>query len=381
MSEEHGSPERPKPSVVVLYNHHGEDWYEKLRDVDPGSLGFEPEYPVHVATVEEEYEEIVRALRRTGHRTRLVNVGNDLKKLERVLKRNRPDVIFNLVEYFHDDSELEVAVAAMFDLYQIPYTGASPFALGLCLRKGLTKRVLQDHGVPTPRFKLFYEPKLPRRLGLRFPVIVKPAWADASAGVDKDSVIREPESLADRAHHVYEEFGAILIEEFIEGRELHVAVWGNEPPEVLPPVEFDFSELPEGYPPIISYAAKWNPLEEVYHKIHTLCPAPLTKSLLRQVEKVAVAAYEATECRDYARVDIRLRGNKPYVLEVNPNPDLTEGVSFMESAEAAGYSFDETLARIVDFAAERKPTPPHGSPAKTIAPASVGAATRAPEAP
>ncbi len=225
------------------------------------------------------------------------------------------------------------------------------------MRKGLTKRVLQDHGVPTPRFKLFYEPKLPKRIGLRFPLIVKPAWADASAGVDKDSVIREPEQLADRAHHVYEEFGAILIEEFIEGRELHVAVWGNDPPEVLPPVEFDFTELPEGYPPIISYAAKWNPLEEVYHQIHTLCPAPLTKPLQRQVEKVAIAAYEATECRDYARVDIRLRGNKPYVLEVNPNPDLTEGVSFMESAEVAGYSFDQTLAHIVDFAAERKPAP------------------------
>ncbi len=367
MSEEHESPEHPKPSVVVLYNHHGEDWYEKLRDVDPESLGFKPEYPVHVATVEEEYKEIVRALGRTGHKARLVNVGNDLKKLERVLKRNRPDVIFNLVEYFHDDSELEVAVAAMFDLYQISYTGASPFALGLCLRKGLTKRVLQDHGVPTPRFKMLYEPKLPKRLGLRFPVIVKPAWADASAGVDKDSVIREPELLADRAHHVYEEFGAILIEEFIEGRELHVAVWGNDPPEVLPPVEFDFTELPEDYPPIISYAAKWNPLEEVYHKIHTLCPAPLTKPLLRKVEKTAIAAYEATECRDYARVDIRLRGNKPYVLEVNPNPDLTEGVSFMESAEVAGYSFDAMLAHIVEFAAERKPTPPHESPEKAAA--------------
>ncbi len=359
MNEAQNKPIKPKTSVVVLYNHVGEDWYEKLRDVDPQSLEFEPEYPVHVATVVEEYEEIVRSLRRSGYRARAVNVGNDLKKLERVLKRNRPDVIFNLVEFFHDDSELEVAVAGMFDLYQVAYTGGTPFTLGLCLRKGLTKRVLQDHGVPTPRFKLFYEPKLPKRLGLRFPVIVKPAWADASAGVDKDSVVRDPELLAQRVEHVYEEFGAILVEEFIEGRELHVSVWGNDPPEMLPPVEFDFSALPEDYPPIISYAAKWNPLAEVYHQIHTVCPAPLTKPMLRKVEAVAIAAYDATECRDYARLDIRLKGNQPYVLEVNPNPDLTEGVSFMESAEAAGLTFDQALARIVDFAAARKhePTP------------------------
>ncbi len=128
---------------------------------------------------------------------------------------------------------------------------------------------------------------------------------------------------------------------------------------MLPPVEFDFSALPEDYPPIISYAAKWNPLAEEYHQIHTVCPASLTKAMRRKVQAVAIAAYEATECRDYARLDIRLKGNQPYVLEVNPNPDLTEGVSFMESAEAAGFTFDQALARIVDFAAERKhePTP------------------------
>ena len=305
----------------------------------------------------EEYEHVARALRRAGYRARALNLENDLRKLERVLRRSRPDVIFNLVEFFHNDAELEAAVAAIFDLYHIAYTGSPPFALGLCMRKALTKRVLQDHGVPTPRFKMFYEPKLPKRLGLRFPVIVKPEWEDASAGVTKDSVVRERERLGERVKHVCEEYGAALVEEFIEGRELHVGVWGNDNPEMLPPVEFDFSDLPEGYPPIISYAAKWNPLAEVYHRIHTICPAPLPRRVLRKVESVAIAAYEATECRDYARLDVRLKGDSPYILEVNPNPDLTEGVSFMDSAERAGYSFEQALSRIVEFAAERRPRP------------------------
>lgn len=346
-----------KKSVVVLYNHVGDDWYEKLRVVDPTQLDFKPRYPIHVSTVTEEYEHVARALRRAGYRARAVNLANDLKKLERLLRRSRPDVIFNLVEFFHNDSELEGAVAAIFDLYRIPYTGSPPFALGLCMRKALTKRALQDHKVPTPRFKLFYEAKLPKRLGLQLPVIVKPAWEDASAGVTKDSVVRDREALATRVEHVCKEYGAALVEEFIEGRELHVAVWGNDEPEILPPVEFDFNDLPDGYPPIISYSAKWNPLAEVYHRIHTICPAPLTRTELRRVERAAIAAFEATECHDYARIDVRLKGNKPYVLEVNPNPDLTEGVSFMDSAEQAGYSFEEALARIVELALERKPRP------------------------
>ena len=349
-----------KTSVVVLYNHVGEDPYERLRHVDLTKLDFKPEYPIKVSTIREEYEDIVKALRRAGYRARSVNLKNDLKRLERILRRSRPDVIFNLVEFFHDDSELETAVAAVFDLYRIPYTGSPPFALGLCLRKGITKRVLQDHGVRTPRFKILYEPKVPKRLGLKYPLIVKPAWEDASAGLDKKSVIRDPENpqlLIDQVKRVHAEYGAVMIEEFIEGRELHVSVWGNDDPEVLPPVEFDFSKLPPDYPPIISYAMKWNPLEEVYHQVDTICPAPLEKKVLRRIETVAIRAYEATECCDYARLDIRLKDGRPYVLEVNPNPDLTEGVSFMDSAEQAGYTFSEAVAHIAELALERKPEP------------------------
>ena len=349
-----------KTSVVVLYNHIGEDPYERLKHVDPTKLEFKPEYPIKVSTITEEYEDIVKALRRAGYRARSVNLKNDLKRLERLLRRSRPDVIFNLVEFFHDDSELETAVAAVFDLYRIPYTGSPPFALGLCLRKGITKRVLQDHGVPTPRFRILYEPKVPKRLGLKYPLIVKPAWEDASAGLDKNSVIRDPENLQlliEQVKRVYTEYGAVMIEEFIEGRELHISVWGNDDPEVLPAVEFDFSKLPPDHPPIISYAMKWNPLEEVYHQVDTICPAPLERKVLRRIETVAIRAYEATECCDYARLDIRLKDGKPYVLEVNPNPDLTEGVSFMDSAEQAGYSFSEAVAHIAELALERKPDP------------------------
>lgn len=344
-------------SVVVLYNYIGEDVYERIQQVDPTRLGFEPEYDIRVATVEEEYRAVAKALRSEGFRARVYNIREDLRRLERVLRRNPPDVVFNLVEHFRDDATLEPHVAAMLELHGIPYTGAPPFALTLCQRKGLAKQVLLANGVPTPHFRLLWEPDdLPARHGLRFPLIVKPAREDASTGVDANSVVHDEAGLRRQIDSVYEDYEPPwLVEEFIDGRELHVAVIGNEPPEVLPPIEFDFSRLPEGHPHIISYDAKWNPLKEVYHRMDTVCPPRLTRRQWEKIEEVALKAFEVTGCRDYARLDIRLAPrNKVYVLEVNPNPDLTEGVSLMESAEVAGYEFSETLAMIVELALERK---------------------------
>lgn len=347
---------KSKGRILVLYNHVGEDEYEKLKDVDPASLGFKPHYPIHVSTIEEEYGAIVRALRREGFTTRTVNVEEDLQKIERHLRRNPPDAVFNLIEFFHENPALEGAVAGLYELLKIPYTGSPPFVLGLCQRKGLTKQVLLANDVPTPRYHLFASASIPRPHGLRYPLIVKPPREDASSGIEKGSVVHDYKSLLAQAKKMLKEFRSpIMVEEFIEGKELHLSVLGNDPPVVLPIIEFDFSEVPAGYPSIISYEAKWAPLQEAYHRVHSVCPAKLPKRIQKKVEEVALRAYEVTGCRDYARIDIRLdKRNRIYVLEINPNPDLTEGVSFMESAEKAGISFSETLRRIVEFALRRK---------------------------
>ena len=345
-----------KPDVLVLYNHVGDDEYEKLRSVDPASLGFTPEYPIHVATVREEIEAVVNGLAQEGYAARSVNVQEDLGILEDAL-RSRPDAVFNLVEFFHDRPGMESAVAALYELYQIPYTGAGPFALTLCGRKGYTKQVLLANGVPTPRFRLLSRPALPRRHRLRYPLIVKPAREDASAGIGKESVVRDYGSLMTQVASLFTRFSPpILVEEYIEGRELHVSILGNDPPVVLPIIEFDFSDLPPDHPRIISYEAKWDPLKEVYHRVHSICPAPLSSRLRRRIEELSIQAFRITGCRDYARLDLRLdAGNHASILEVNPNPDLTEGVSFMESAEKSGRTFSETLATIVEFALSRNP--------------------------
>ena len=346
---------RQKKSILVLYNHLGGDEYEELRKIDGSSLDFTPEYDIHVATDAEEYDAIVASLRAEGFSARVVNLRDDLQKLNRLLKVNPPDVVFNLVEHWHDDPMLEEAVAGLFELYGMPFTGAPAFALGLCRRKGLTKQILLQNGIATPRYLLLRSPQIERRHGLRYPLIVKPARQDASSGVTEKSVVRTYRKLQSQVERVMMEFQSpVLVEEFLEGVELHVSVLGNDPPEALPIVQFDFSRLPTSHPPVVTYDVKWSPLTLAYHRVDSFCPSRLPPETQERAKELALRAYAATRCRDYARVDIRLdQRGEPHILEVNPNPNLTEGVSFMESAEKSGISFSQTLKRIVELALQR----------------------------
>ncbi|MBM3792141.1 MAG: ATP-grasp domain-containing protein, partial [Acidobacteria bacterium] len=312
----------------VLYNLVGDDEFEKYRHIDPASLPFKPEYPLDVRTAREEYEAIAHALENAGYSVELHNLEDDFDRLRNLLDGDPPDVIFNLVEIFNGEPRLESAITGLFELFGIPYTGSTPFTLGLCQRKALTKHVLASQKIPTPRFRLLRRPTKLRRHGLHYPIIVKPAREDASLGVEPESVVYDARQLAERVSAVYEKFRQpVLLEEFIQGPELHVSILGNNPPKALPIIEYDFSELPQDHPPIITYDIKWNPTELVYHRVYSTCPAELPKSAARRVAEVALEAYQAVYCRDYARVDIRLsEDRRPYILEVNPNPDLTEGV-------------------------------------------------------
>ena len=170
-------------SVLVLYNFVEEkDEYVALRAIDPSTLDFTPEYNIHVATVQEEYDAIVNALRREGFDASCTNLLDNFSLLHNLITQNPPDVVFNLVEFFHKDLNNEGSVAGLFDLFRVPYTGAPPFCLSLCRRKGLTKQVLLQSGIATPRFRNLKSPVMEPDHGLRYPLIVKPSWQDGSAG-------------------------------------------------------------------------------------------------------------------------------------------------------------------------------------------------------
>ena len=341
-----------KPTIAVIYNEPEPELYVKKSPTNFENLSFIPYFEVENTTPMEDYETFAHKIEARGFNCYTLNLKDDFHLLVDELTKNRPDVIFNFVELFFNNPKLEMNVTGIYELLEIPYTGAPPLALANCQSKVFTKRLLGSYGIKTANFELVKTFAERYKHALRFPIIVKPAFEDASAGIDYNAVVHNNSELNAKINYIFSEFKqAALIEEFIEGRELNVAVMGDEIPVVLPISEIDFSAMPDHLPNIVSYQAKWDQMHESYHKTIPICPAVLPKKIQVKAEKIALAAFKAMGVRDYARIDMRLStANELFVLEVNPNPDLTEGAGFMRSAEAAGFTYDEVLEKLIRFA-------------------------------
>ncbi|MEW6651844.1 MAG: ATP-grasp domain-containing protein [Bacteroidota bacterium] len=343
--------------VAVVYNETLPEIYYKPPGTNKG-VDFTPRFNLDSPNPISECELIAKSIQRIGYESYTLNIKDSLNTFIKDYNKNKPDVVFNLVEIFNDQPRLEMHFTGLMELMGIAYTGAPPMALGTCQNKTLTKRILGTLGVRTPHYKILKDMKVSFRLGLHYPLIVKPAWEDASVGIDDNSIVYDSKALKNRVEYVLHSFNQpALVEEFIVGRELNVAVFGDKELHVLPISEIDFSAMPNYLHPIVSFQAKWDPLHEAYHKTVPICPAPLTKKIRTEAENMALLCFRAVGVRDYARIDMRLskNDNKLYVLEVNPNPDLQEGAGFMRSAKYAGYSYRKMLKMIIDLAYQRKP--------------------------
>jgi D-alanine-D-alanine ligase len=190
---------------------------------------------------------------------------------------------------------------------------------------------------------------------LSYPVIVKPSREDASVGISDESVVYSLAELRRQVRFIQEEFEQpALVEQYIEGREVNVAIMGNRKPVVLPISEIDFSGLTDDMHKIVSYDAKWMQGTVAFSGTQGICPAKVTAEEEALLKDIALRCYRVIGCRDYARVDIRLTRNKtPYVLEVNPNPDISDDAGFARSAMAYGLTFHQVVGKIVDYALER----------------------------
>lgn len=307
----------------------------------------------------EEREGVERVLQHLGYKTSLFNVNGDIKRLIAFLEEKQPDLIFNLCESVGNESIHEMHVAGIYELLGFPYTGAGAFALGTCLNKVRTKEILSYHKIATPRFALYKNISEVNidDLELNFPLIVKPSQEDASVGIENASVVENIASLRKRIRFIFQNYDQpALVEEYIEGRELNVAVIGNKRPITLPISEIDFSTLPGGYPRIVTYNAKWVEGTEEYSGTRGICPADVPMEVERKAKEIALKAYRIMGLRDYGRIDMRLdKKGQLFVLEVNPNPDISDTAGFARSARAYGLTPDEAIAKIVEYALERTP--------------------------
>ncbi|MEI8135126.1 MAG: D-alanine--D-alanine ligase [bacterium] len=306
----------------------------------------------------EELEIIAAAIKDEGHVVQIFSVDDDIHRLISFLDIERPDLIFNLCEGVLGRASLEMAIAGIYELYDVPYTGSQALALGIALNKGLSKAIFTAHNLPTPRFAIVDEEEfIPQNLNLTYPVIVKPIREDASIGIDNNSICDNIDQLEKRVLFVHQEFKQpALVEEYIDGRELNVAVLANAEGhfETLPISEITFDTMPAGSPRIVSYEAKWVEESPLYKTTIPKCPAVLDEVTASRARELALAAAALVGLCDYGRIDMRLRDDGAlFILEANPNPDISRDAGFMRASSAKGLTHGQTINAIVTAALRR----------------------------
>jgi D-alanine-D-alanine ligase len=303
-------------------------------------------------------EHVQRTLTKAGYEVTTLGVSRDPAVLLDGLRDLRPDVVFNLFEGLADASDTEAHVAGILEWLEIPYTGCPYQTLCLARSKHLTKHLLAGAGLPTAKFVVVEDVPV-EDCPLDWPVIVKPATQDASIGVDQGSVVTDLDRLNDRIAYLLDNYGPpVLIEEFIRGREFSVGVVETSELRVLPVSEILFVEKDPDFWPIVTYDAKWKPGSRDYEATPPKYPAQVSPRLRDKLQTLARRAFRLLGCRDYARVDFRVRGSKPYILEVNPNPDFSPNAGLSGGLESAGISHSQFTLDLVQRALARggKPT-------------------------
>ncbi len=308
----------------------------------------------------EAVEAVERSLVRAGGRVSRLGVGDDAPRLMRdLLARPRPDAVFNLFEGLGGRGRGEAAVAGMLDLLGWSYTGSPADCLELVRHKPRTKWLLTGCGISTPRALLVepgeaLSPDAIARL-CPAPWIVKPAHEDASLGIGPDSVVDNPAALEAQIARIAERFGPVLVEQFIAGREFNVAIVEHGGLRALPLAEIEFAAEVAGGWGIVTYEAKWSPGSADDVGTPVRCPARVEPALAKRLEQLALAAWRACGCRDYARVDLRVSADgTPYVLEINGNPDLSPSAGLAHALAAAGIEYHAFIHRLALNASQRE---------------------------
>jgi D-alanine-D-alanine ligase len=330
------------PLVLVLYNHPL---------LPPNHPDADSEHSIVDIALK-----MAQILEGTGEfRTALFGLKQDPSTLWSELRRRKPAVVFNLFEGNVENTNTESYVAGLLEWHGVPFTGSPMQALTLARAKDVAKQLLRGAGLPTADFIAVHELPVPA-CDLEWPVIVKPAHQDASVGLGQESVCTDQFQLEQRVQTILETYGApVLVEEFIDGREFNVAL--IELPELryLPPAEIMFPRARAGFWPILTYDGKWKPGTDDYEITPPKYPADISPRMAERLGSLAFKAYRLLGCRDYARVDFRMKANgRPYILEVNPNPEISATAGFAGCLGSANIPHQDFIVRLVRYALDRR---------------------------
>ena len=289
-----------------------------------------------------------------------VEVRHDLVE---ALRPYSPDdwIVFNLCEGTPAQAFYYAKTARVLAAMGYTFTGSEYASLDVTQFKWKMKSTLRQYEVPTPRWGVFDSADDVNAGNMcfdAFPAIVKPANEHCSYGITRDSVVMNLDEARVQAAAIIDQFnGPALIEEFLDSAEYNVSVWGSSRPSVLGISTMTYDAFSDVHDRLCTFEAKWDPASEPYQCIPAICPAPVSPELKAEIEAVSVAAYVALGCRDYGRIDLRLRDGRPMALDVNSNCDVSPDGGFATAAAAAGLTYGEMMEQILLFALERRRKP------------------------
>lgn len=296
-----------------------------------------------------EYD-VMSCLRDAGHEVQVLGLYDNLGDLRTRITEWQPEVAFNLLQEFQGIVTYDQHIVAYLELMRQPYTGCNPRGMMLSRDKVLSKQILTYHRIPTPQFALFRRGRRYRlSKKLTYPLFVKSATEDASLGISQASIVEDRARLKERIDFIHEHTKTdALVEEYIEGRELYVAVDGNERLTTYPVWEMDFGTLPDVMAGIATRKVKWDRKYQQKHGIRTGKAAELAATTEEQLSRYSKRIYRALHLSGYARMDFRLRPDgRVYLLEANCNPNLSKNEDFAAAAANGGVDYEALLERFM----------------------------------
>jgi D-alanine-D-alanine ligase len=325
-----------------------------LHNVELGVTGGDPKDLIAIQDTASVALQLMDALQSLGYQTIPIAVRTSLDELKESLRPFSPRTafVFNFCDGFGGKNRDATQVIRLVERLGFQHTGSSARINALCIDKSRTKSRLMAAGISTPAYQLFTHPD-----GVyvhKYPAIIKPAWDDASIGIDNKSVVTTPAELKARVEYILDKYQQpALVEEFIAGRELSVSMWGNKQVKVLPITEMDYSDIANPLEHILSYDSKWVPDSYYYKNIYARCPANLSSNDKWRVMDACVRTFRCLGMSDFGRADVRYYNQTPYIIDVNEIPDLGAGSGFPNAARQAGYSYPRMVEHILKLAMER----------------------------
>jgi D-alanine-D-alanine ligase len=304
-----------------------------------------------------EYD-VVSTLRKLGHDVKPLGVKSDLGVLRSAVEDWKPHIAFNLLEEFDGVAVYDQNVVSYLELLHVPYTGCNPRGLMLARDKALSKKLFSFHRIPFPDFMVVPQGRTVKRpKGLSFPLIVKSVTEEASHGISQASIVQDDVKLKERVEFIHANIGTgALIERYIEGREFYVGVMGNGHVHVLPVWELIMDKLPDDARRIATERVKWSRAYQTKYGIRSEEARNLSEGKAEEIQHLAKRVYRALGLSGYARIDVRMdAAGSVYVLEANPNPQISHDEDFSDSAEKDGYPYKDLLQELLNIGLRWQP--------------------------